>query len=157
MTKRGTAGDTASPVAEADLEAFFRHRDDVAAAGRARLTSSLSRLRGSDDPVVTFASLARVCVPDFAEGCEVELSDGTEPMFRVTHPARPADGPERTARQDARSGQVLLTPFRGVCRGPATRRTPGSLRTGGIPGRLRRAMPQIADLMVKHMIALVDR
>jgi hypothetical protein len=77
-------------------------------------------------------------------------------MFRVTHPARPADGPERTARQDARSGQVLLTPFRGV---PRTGYTPYA---GVVTHWWNSRSPSgsdaaIADLMVKHVIALVDR
>ena len=97
MAERTTSGGTASAVAEADLDAFFRHRDDVPIPGRAALISSLGRLRGSDDPVVTFAGLPRACVPEFADGCQVELSDGTQPLFRVTHPVSSDDGPGRTA------------------------------------------------------------
>ena len=70
MAGRMSSGDRAATAAEADLEAFLRHRDDVPAACRAGLISSLSRLRGSDDPVVTFAGLPGACVPVFADGCQ---------------------------------------------------------------------------------------
>src|SRR6516164_5741018 len=75
MADRMTLGETASTMAEAGLDAFIRHGDDVPVACHAALISSLSRLRGSDDPVVTFAGLPGACVPEFADGCEVELSD----------------------------------------------------------------------------------
>jgi hypothetical protein len=140
----------------ADLEAFLRHRDDVPATCRAGLISSLSRLRGSADPVVTFASLPRACVPVFADGCQVELSDGTQPPFRVTHPAGPADGREPDTARPAAADRVLLTPFRAVSR------TGCASYAGVITHWWTGRSPSdtdatIADLMVKHLIALVDR
>ena len=151
MAERATSGDTASTVAEADLDAFFRHRDDVPTAGCVALISSLGRLRGSDDPVVTFVGLPRVCVPEFADGCQVELSDGAEPLFRVTS----ADGLERTAARPVGPDQVLLTPFQVASRTgyPSYAGVVTQWWSGRTPSE---SDAVIADLMVKHLIALVD-
>ena len=151
MAERATSGDTASTVAEADLDAFFRHRDDVPTAGCVALISSLGRLRGSDDPVVTFAGLPRVCVPEFADGCQVELSDGAEPLFRVTS----ADGLEGTAARPVGPDQVLLTPFQVASRTgyPSYAGVVTQWWSGRTPSE---SDAVIADLMVKHLIALVD-
>jgi hypothetical protein len=155
MAERITSGGTASTIAEANLDAFLRHRDDVPTASCAALISSLNGLRASDDPVVTFAGLPRACVPDFADGCHVELSNGTEPLFRVTHPASSADGPERTAAQPVGSDQMLLTPFGVVSRTgyPSYAGVVTHWWTDRAPSEGDAA---IADLMVKHLIALVD-
>lgn len=155
MADRIPMGDAASTIAEADLDAFFRHRDDVPTAHCGALISSLSRLRGSDDPVVTFAGLPRACVPEFADGCQVELSDGAGPLFRVAHPISPADGPERTAGHLAGSDQMLLSPFRVVSR------TGYPSYAGVVTHWWTDRMPSesdavIADLMAKHLIAVVD-
>jgi hypothetical protein len=156
MAERITSGNTASAMAAADLDAFFRHQDDVLAARYAPLTRSLSRLRGSDDPVVTFAGLPGACVPEFADGCQVELSDGAEPTFRVSHPVSSADGLERTAAHPVGSDQMLFTPFRVVSRTgyPSYAGVVTHWWTGQTPSDTDAA---IADLMVKHLIALVDR
>jgi hypothetical protein len=155
MADHTRSSSTAPTVAEADLDAFFRHRHDVPTAGCTTLIRSLSRIRGSDDPVVTFAGLPRVCVPDFADGCQVELSDRTEPPFGARHSASPADGPEQTAAHPVSSDQMLLTPFQVVSRA-------GYLPYAGVvthwwndrtPSESDAA---IADLMVQHLIALVD-
>jgi len=155
MADRITSGDPASTVAEADLDTFFRHRDDVPTACCGPLIRSLGRLRGSDDPVVTFAGLPRACVPEFADGCQVELSDGAEPLFRVTHPVSSADGPGRTAAHPVGPDQMLLTPFRAVTpdRIPLVRQVVTHWWTGRAPAE-RDAV--LADLMAKHLIALVD-
>lgn len=155
MADRLTSSDAASTMAEADLDAFFRHRDDVPTACRSALISSLSRLRGSDDPLVTFAGLPRACVPEFADGCQAELSAGTEPLFRVTHPATSAEGPERTEGHPVGSDQMLLTPFRAVSRigYPAYAGIVTHWWTGRMPSE---GDAVIANLMVKHLIAVVD-
>ena len=155
MADRVPSGSTAPTAAEADLDAFIRHGDDVPAACCAALISSLEKLRGSDDPVVTFAGLPRACVPDFADGCQVELCDGTEPMFRVTHRAGAADGPEPTAAHPAAADQMLLTPFRVASRAgyPSYAGVVTHWWTGRAPSDSDAA---IADLMAKHLIALVD-
>ncbi len=155
MADRITSGDPASTVAEADLDAFFRHRDDVPTACCAPLIRSLSRLRGSDDPVVTFAGLPGACVPEFADGCQVELSDGAEPLFRATHPVSPAGGPGRTAAHPVGPDQMLLTPFQVASRTGYSSYA-GMVTywwTGRAPSESDAA---IADLTVKHLIALVD-
>jgi hypothetical protein len=154
MADRMTLGETASTMAEAGLDAFIRHGDDVPVACHAALISSLSRFRRSDDPVVTFAGLPGACVPEFADGCEVELSDETEPLFRATYPARSAEGPEPAAAQPA-AEQILLTPFRAVSR------TGYPSYAGVVTHWWNKRAPSesdaiIADLMVKHLIALVD-
>jgi ANTAR domain len=155
MADSMNSGSRASTTSEADLEAFLRQRDDVPSACRAALISSLSRLRGSDDPVVTFAALPRACVPIFADGCQVELCDGTQPLFRVTHPASPADGNEPNAGSPAED-RVLLSPFRVVSRTgyPSYAGVVTNWWAGRAPSDSDAA---IADLMVKHVIALVDR
>lgn len=156
MADRVTAGDAPSATAQADLNAFFRRRDDVPEACRAALISSLSRLRGSDDPVVTFAGLPAACVPAFADGCQVELSDGAESLFRVTHPASSAESPQPAAAYPVGSGSLLLTPFRVASRTgyPSYGGVVTHWWTGRTPLESDAA---IADLMVKHLIALVDR
>jgi len=125
MADRITSGNASPPTSEADLGAFFRGRADVPAVCGAALIGSLSRLRGSDDPVVTFGRLPAACVPEFADGCEVELSDGAEPLFRVRYPASLDSGPEPVTTHRVGPDQVVSTPFRGefqnrlpvVCRG----------------------------------------
>jgi ANTAR domain len=155
MDDRVGSGDSASGMVAADLGAFFRHRDDVATACCAALISSLSGLRGSDDPVVTFAGLPRACVPVFADGCQVELSDGTEPPFRAAHPAGSADRPEPAAACTAGSDHMLLTPFRVVSRTgyPSYAGVVTHWWAGRVPSE---SDAVVADLLVKHLIALVD-
>jgi hypothetical protein len=155
MTDRMTLGATASTMAEANLDAFIRRGDDVPVACHAALITSLSRVRGSDDPVVTFASLPGACVPEFADGCQVELSDGAEPPFRARRPVSSADGLERTAARPVGSDQMLLTPFQVVSRtgGQPYAGVVTHWWTGRAPSDSEAA---IADLMVKYLIALVD-
>jgi hypothetical protein len=156
MADRMPLGDTASTMAEAHLDAFFRHRDDLPMPCPAALISSLNRLRGSDDLVVTFAGLPRACVPEFADGCQVELSDGTEPLFRIRHPAAgPPSGPEPETAPPAAEGLMLLTPFRVVSRTgyPSYAGVVTHWWTGRAPSDCDAV---IADLMVKYVIALVD-
>ena len=148
-----TSRDTAPTTAEANLDAFFRHRDDVPTACGAELISSLSALRGSDDPVVTFAGLPGACVPGFADGCQVELADGTEPPFRA---AQPPDAPGPAAAHAARPDQVLLTPFQVASRAgyPSYAGVVTHWWTGRAPSESDAA---IAHLLVRHLTALVDR
>jgi hypothetical protein len=156
MADRMTWGHTASITAQADLDAFMRHGHDVPVACHTALIGSFSRLRGSDDPVVTFASLPEACVPEFADACQVELCDGTEPLFRVAHPTSSASGPEAdTAHRDAEQ-HVLLTPFQVPSRTgyPSYAGVVTHWWTGRAPSD---GDAVIADLMVKHLIALVDR
>jgi len=149
------SGDSASGMAAGDLDAFFRQRDDVPTACCAALITSLSGLRVSDDPAVTFAGLPGACVPVFADGCQVELSDGAESPFRVAHPASSADRPEPAAAHPADSGHMLLTPFQVASRTgyPSYAGVVTHWWTGRVPSESDAA---IADLMVKHLIALVD-
>jgi hypothetical protein len=156
MPDRMTSGEDPPATARADFDAFFRHRDDVPTARSAALVSSLSRLRGSDDPVVAFAGLPGACVPEFADGCQVELSDGAEPLFLARHPAGPADGPWRTAAHFAGSDTTLLTPFLVVSR-TGYPSYAGVVTHWWISRAPSESDAVIADLMVKHLIALVDR
>ena len=156
MADRMTPSDVVSGAAEADLDAFLRRRDDVRTAPCAGLICALSRLRGSEDPVVTFAGLARACVPEFADGCQVELGDGAEPLFRLTHPESQADALKRAEAHPASPGAILLTPFRVASRTgyPSYAGVVTHWWTDRAPDDADAA---IADLMVKHAIALVDR
>jgi ANTAR domain len=146
----------APAIVEADIDAFFRHRPLAPIAPCAALIGSLERLDGSDDPRVTFGRLPESCVPGFADGCEVELSDGAEPPFRVVRPASSADHPDSLAAPSVGPDRVLVTPFRavsligypsyaGVVTYSWTDRNPSESEA------------VIADLMVKHLVALVER
>ena len=142
------SGDTAPAIAEANLGAFFRQRADVPTVCGAALISSLGELRGSDDPVVTFGGLPKVCVPEFAEGCQVELSDGTQPLFRVSRPESATDHPVGT-------DQMLSTPFRVASRTgyPSYAGVVTHWWTGRTPSE---SDAVVADLMIKYLVALVD-
>jgi hypothetical protein len=151
MAGHMTTGDTAPAMTEVNLDAFFRQRADVPTACCATLLGSLDRLRGCDDPVVTFGGLPGVCVPEFADGCQVELSDGVEPSFRVTHPADGSGpGPAHLV-----ADQVLATPFRAasVVGYPSYAGVVTHWWTGRAP---RESDAVIADLTVRHLVALVD-
>ena len=149
------SGGAAPTIAEANFDAFLRHRDDVPMPCSAPLVSSLSRLRGSDDPVVTFGRLPGACVPEFSDGCQVELSDGTEPPFRVVHPAGSAEDPESSSSPPVGSEQILSTPFRVVS--VAGYPSYAGAATFWWTGRgASECDAVIADLMVKHLVALID-
>ena len=152
---RSSWSDRASSAARANVLAFIRHRADVPTACRAALIDSLSALRRSDDPVVTFASLPAACVPQFADGCQVELSDGTDPLFR----ARCPDGPDHQSMAGtagpAAEDRILLTPFQ-------VRSRSGCPPYAGVvtycwdSRAWRDSDAIIAELIVHHVIALVD-
>jgi hypothetical protein len=150
------SGSPAPAIAEADLDAFFRLRSLAPVASCAALISSLDRLQGSDDPRVTFGRLPEACVPEFADGCEVELSDGAEPSFRVVRPASCADDPGSPIARCAGPGQVLAIPFRAVCLTgyPSYAGVVTYSWTGRTPSE---AEAVIADLMIKHLVGLVER
>jgi hypothetical protein len=143
-------------LAGSDLDAFRRHRGETPAACSSVLVSALNDLPVSDDPAVMFARLAEACVPGFADGCGVEISDGAQPAFRVAFPAdSPATDGSPAAGQFAGPEQILHTPFlvpsrsgylsySGVLTHWWTSRTP--TETDAV----------VADLMAKHVIALVD-
>jgi len=151
MAGRMSSGDSPSGTPQADLDAFFRHRADVLTSCCATLISSLRGLRGSDDPAVTFAGLPRVCVPVFADGCQVELSNGAEPPWRVTHQASSPDRSEHASSSD----HVLLTPFQ-VASGTGYPSYAGLVTHWWTDRAPSQSDAAIADLMVKHLIALVD-
>jgi hypothetical protein len=138
------AVDVASSVA-----AVLRLRSDVPTACSAALISSLAALRGCDDPAVTFAGLSRVCVPGFADGCQVELSDGAEPSFRVSVP-------EPATACPVPPDQMLATPFRVVSLtgDPSYAGVVTLWWTGRSPAE---SDAVIADLLVKHAVALVGQ
>jgi hypothetical protein len=80
-------------------------------------------LRRSTDPAVVLSSLARACVPTFCDECTLELSEGLEPIFRVSYPIPgddPADEPSSPSRRqprapdaypDGAAGHLVATPF----------------------------------------------
>jgi hypothetical protein len=156
LLRHHVARDGARHPVRADLDAFFRHQGDAPAPSE--LIGALAGLAGSDDPAVTFARLARACVPAFADACQVELGDGKDPLLRVRHPASPTDGPGPAAAQPAGSNlhRVLVTPFRVASRTgyPSYAGVVTHWWASRAPAESDAA---IADLMVKHAIALVDR
>jgi hypothetical protein len=155
MAIRIASGDAAPTLAEANLDAFLRHRADVPMPCSAALVCSLSRLRASDDPVVTFGRLPGACVPEFSDGCQVELSDGTEPTFRVVHPDGRAEDPESFTGPPVGPEQILTTPFRVVSR-VAFPSYAGAVTHWWTSRKASENDAVIADLMVKHLLALVD-
>jgi hypothetical protein len=155
MADRITSDDVASTIAAANLGAFLRNRADVPVACGAALISSLGLIRGSDDPIVTFGRLPRACVPEFADGCQVEVSDGAEPPFLVMHPAGSPDGPSTGPAPAVGTDQVLATPFQAVSLTgyPSFAGVVTHWWTGREPSE---SDTVIADLMVKHLLALID-
>jgi hypothetical protein len=149
------SAEAAPGTVEADLGAFFRHRSDAPVTCGAALISSLSRLQGSDDPVVAFGRLPEACVPDFADGCQVELSDGAGSLFRAMCPVSPADDPGASGAASVGPQQLLVTPFRAVslagCASYAGVVT--YWWTGREPAE---SDAVIADLLVRQLAALVE-
>jgi hypothetical protein len=137
-----------------DLEAFLGQRANVSAARQPPVLRWVQGIRGSDDPAVTFGGLAAASVPAFADGCRVELSDGSQPPFRVIHPADAAAGGRCEGADPADPGQLLITPFRAT--GQA-----GFPAYAGIVTHWWLSRPPsgsdaaIAELVVQHLIALV--
>jgi hypothetical protein len=134
--------------AEANLAAFLRYRAEVPPACSSAVIRALSRVRGCDDPVVTFSGLPRACVPEFADGCQVDISDVSDASGSLIHVSYPPGS-------SSRPGEVLSTPFSVAsvagypsCSGIVTHWWTGLTPTEGDA--------VIADLMVKHLIALVD-
>jgi ANTAR domain len=144
------SADPMPTIDEADLKAYFRHRDDVPRSHCVALIRSLSQLRGYDDPIVAFARLPEACVPEFADGCEVGLADGIEQQFRSRHPVD-------SARADHPVGpeQILSTPFRAVSRFGYPSYS-GVVTHWWIARTPTPSDAAIADLAVKHVVALVD-
>jgi hypothetical protein len=148
--------EAAPDTARADLDAFFRHRSDAPVACGAALISSLSRLPGSDDPVVAFGRLPEACVPDFADGCQVELSDGAEPSFRTACPVSSGDDPGPASGLAVGPRQLLVTPFRAVSL--AGYASYAGVVTYWWTGRQpAESDAVIADLLVRHVAALVEQ
>jgi hypothetical protein len=109
MADQMTAASGPAGTLGGDLGAFFRHLADASAGYGSALLSALCRLRGSDDPIVTFGQLPRACVPHFADGCQIELSDGSGPSLRIT-----SEADLNTAAPPASPDRVLVTPFRAL-------------------------------------------
>jgi ANTAR domain len=144
-------GEAVPASAEGNLDAFLQHRADLPRPCGAPLLRSLSRLSGSDDPVVTFARLPQACVPEFSDGCQVELCDGTEPSFLIVRSASSAE----ESFPAPPVGHVLATPFRVVSR-LGYPSYAGAVTHWWIARSPSESDAVIADLMVKHVVALVD-
>jgi hypothetical protein len=67
------------------------------AGGRPRSAREIEKamrgIRPSDEPAVVLSSLARSSNPSFSDACAVELSEGTQPHFRVRFPMPGEDAP----------------------------------------------------------------
>jgi ANTAR domain len=75
----------------------------------AELPLAIRALRPSAEPAVVLSSLARCCVRSFSDGCAVELSEGTDPAFRVRYPlpGESADDDDGALSADG----IVTTPF----------------------------------------------
>jgi ANTAR domain len=65
-------------------------------------------LRPSAEPAVVLSSLARSSVPSFSDWCAVELSEGTEQVFRVSYPLPGEPGDDDGAPS---ADQIVTTSF----------------------------------------------
>jgi hypothetical protein len=78
-----------------------------------KIEESIRGIRPSDEPAVVLSSLARSSNPSFSDACAVELSEGTQPHFRVRFPMPDDDAP--AACPDAcappATGKTIITPF----------------------------------------------
>ena len=66
----------------------------------------------SDEPAVVLSSLARSSIPAFSDACAIELSEGTDALFRVSFP--PSDEPSELPDEDVfpQVGEAsVATPF----------------------------------------------
>jgi hypothetical protein len=75
--------------------------EPVRGAQHQGLPVATDELRRSSDPAVVLSSLARACVPSFCDGCALELSEGLEPVVRVSYPMAgddPAGEPSALSR-----------------------------------------------------------
>jgi ANTAR domain len=78
------------------------------------LPLALHTLRRSAEPAVVLSGLARLCVPCFSDGCSVELSEGLDPVFKVSFPSPGEDpGPrsELWHGSDPPTGTTVVTAF----------------------------------------------
>jgi hypothetical protein len=68
-----------------------------------RVMDALGDIASSEEPAVVLSSPARSSTPSFSDACAIELSEGTETLFRVCfpmpdeRPARAGAGPVRAA------------------------------------------------------------
>lgn len=138
--------DSASTPVSAGIDAFRRPQQPLP---RSEVSRALDELVESVDPAVVLAGLVRLSVSiGFADGCELELTDGPRPLFRTSSHgggepsdlreravATPLHGPGR-GRFEAFSG-VLVHWWRG--------------RAPGDDDRL------VAELLVRHAVSVVDR
>jgi len=78
------------------------------------LTLALRDLRRSAEPAVVLSSLARLSVPCFSDGCELELSEGLDPVFEVSFPL-PGEEPVQRSRSsrcnEPPAGAAVITAF----------------------------------------------
>jgi ANTAR domain len=141
-----------------NLDAFRRHRSQTPSPSSPALVRALNDVPVSDDPAVTFGGLVRACVPDFADSCAVQLSDATGPPFHATCPdgALAPDGSSPKVDHGSRPDAFLHTPFRvpSRCGYPPYAGVLTFWWTERIPTD---SDAVVADLLVKHAIAVVDR
>jgi ANTAR domain len=119
--------------------------------------TALDGIRASEDPAVAFAALAGVTVPAFADGCQIELQDGMDPPFRVSRPEPAAYADACSSQADSRDrNEILVAPFRVA--GQACYPPYAGTVTFWQSGRAwSEADAVIADLLVKHVTALIGR
>jgi len=65
----------------------------------------------SDEPAVVLSSLARASNPAFSDACALELSEGTDALFRVSFPLADEDAVSPAARNAGKPWKSVTTPF----------------------------------------------
>jgi hypothetical protein len=75
-----------------------------------KIEEAIHGIRPSDEPAVVLSSLARSSIPSFSDACAVELSEGTQPHFRVRFPM-PDDAACPDGSAPPVTGKAIITPF----------------------------------------------
>lgn len=150
MTDRRTTP-LPGPSVGADLDAYRRHRGTTPGRSQLGLITALDALKPSPQPQVMFARLADAVSQHYADGCQIELYDGIEPLLSVI--ARRDDvAPSRQSSPGSVAEAVFHIPSRGGQPSYA-----GILTIWWTDRPITESDQIAAELLVRHISGLVDR
>lgn len=139
------------PSVSADLDAYRRHRASSPRKSQAGLITALDTLKPSPQPQVMFARLADAVSKHFADGCQIELYDGSEPPLSLT-----VRHDDMVPRRSSQPGTVAEAAFHIPSRGEHP--SYAGILTIWWDDRPITDSDQIAaELLVRHISGLVDR